>query len=483
MPCTAESCKEGLTQKCFAECPEWAKKAFWYRMLHLLIPAGITRRLPKGLGEALIAPGVEIPPGVIFPPGTTISPGTVVPPGWSPADPVPPGITIEPGASFPPGWSPTDPVPPGITIEPGASFPPGWSPGDPLPPGMLPPALSLTKLHKIIGKTGAMAPMTVGFGAGSVLSGGANRGGGGGAGCGCCYSAIDPIEFVGIDEETTNMELNDTQELTVENAGAWCEGHFYEWMITKGGGELSAGEGLSVIYTAPASGHGCPGETEITLYCCGEVMDTLNITINYDYSIEFNYPDPETEINKNDSVVISVIANNTPLTWEVSGTGFSLEHAETDGCGNVLHADETACGSAKITVKGCDDEEAIGYVRCTTGQWSSATNGCMLSGVADTKTVNEWRDIVLEKTQGKYYQYQTIQHSHSGVCNAMNCGDYGNVAGCLDWSCSDLIYSGQAMLSCQPFCCVPAQAEPPDCSAGSGWCYENIWLWWKEWIC
>lgn len=132
-------CLKRLDADCFRAHPAWAKRAFAYRLVHLLTPKPLTKRLPKGLRLALIAPGVEIPPGVELPPGVVVSPGAEVPPGWSSEIVAPPGITIPPGTVFPPGWSPGDPLPDGVTLDPGATFPPGWSPGDPLPPGAIPP--------------------------------------------------------------------------------------------------------------------------------------------------------------------------------------------------------------------------------------------------------------------------------------------------------------------------------------------------------
>ncbi len=127
-------CIDGLTEKCFKAYPSWAKRAFAIKLMNTLVPAQISRRLPKGLFPGLIGPGVILPPGVDFPPGTTIPPGYTFPPGWAAGDPVPPGITIPPGITFPPGWTTGDPIPAGVTLEPGATFPPGWTPGDPLPP-------------------------------------------------------------------------------------------------------------------------------------------------------------------------------------------------------------------------------------------------------------------------------------------------------------------------------------------------------------
>lgn len=74
-----------------------------------------------------------------------------------------------------------------------------------------------------------------------------------------------------------------------------------------------------------------------------------------------------------------------PFTWTVSGTGFSLSKATTDSDMeiNVLSADGTACGSATITVTDACGRTAIGYVRCTTGEWcygSVASQDCPNDG-------------------------------------------------------------------------------------------------------
>jgi hypothetical protein len=66
---------------------------------------------------------------------------------------------------------------------------------------------------------------------------------------------------------------------------------------------------------------------------------------------EFQYdPNNPDEIDRNSSVEISVIEGFPPYTWEVSGTGFSLSEGATEGLTNTLIADDTACGSAIITV-------------------------------------------------------------------------------------------------------------------------------------
>lgn len=112
-------CLKRLDANCFRARPAWAKQAFAYRLVNLLTPKPLTKRLPKGLRTALLAPGVMMPPGVELPPGTVIAPGAEIPAGWTTGDPLPPGA-IPPGA-IPPGAEATGVTPPGYVAP--------WEPG------------------------------------------------------------------------------------------------------------------------------------------------------------------------------------------------------------------------------------------------------------------------------------------------------------------------------------------------------------------
>ena len=79
-------------------------------------------------------------------------------------------------------------------------------------------------------------------------------------------------------------------------------------------------------------------------------------------------------IARNSDASLAIIGNNSPFTWSVSGTGFTLEHTITDDLTNTLHADGTACGIATITVVGCDDVSVDAQIKCTTGNWSTDFN-------------------------------------------------------------------------------------------------------------
>ena len=117
-------CLKHLDADCFRARPAWAKQAFAYRIVHLLTPKALTKRLPKGLRRALLAPGLVIPPGVEMPPGVVVGPGGEIPAGWTPGDPLPPGA-IPPGET-PPGTEATGITPPTFVApgEPGPVTPP-----------------------------------------------------------------------------------------------------------------------------------------------------------------------------------------------------------------------------------------------------------------------------------------------------------------------------------------------------------------------
>jgi hypothetical protein len=224
--------------------------------------------------------------------------------------------------------------------------------------------------------------------------------------------------------------------------------------------------------------------------CGGEKVDSLIVKIDYEYEISFLYPDPELEISREDSQVVTVEANGTPLTWEVSGTGFFLEHEVTAGCGNVLHADETACGPATITIYDCDGNYTIGFVRCVEGQWVLKTMGCGFPGEA-TEIVTSLNNIAATRIQG--YQKQTAvctrtSPTGSGVhdtceeARAVVCTDEGS---CLTFELDCSVYGGGSFPNlCAPLVCTT------DCIPYSGGFYVDVYnakgvgtMMYYEWEC
>ena len=151
------------------------------------------------------------------------------------------------------------------------------------------------------------------------------------------------------------------------------------------------------------------------------------VTGNYNYPSgwfpEFQYdPNNPDEIDRNNSVTISVIGGFPPYTWSVSGNGFSLSLDETEGLSNALYADSTSCGSATITVTDDYGATVTGYVRCTTGQWVLKSNDCGLSGSVanfydwESSTYNRYFFELISGNKKQYQETNTGNISKWGCC-------------------------------------------------------------------
>ena len=103
--------------------------------------------------------------------------------------------------------------------------------------------------------------------------------------CFPCVSDCDCTD-ISIGYTTQGMQVNEEQTLTVEGG---VDGCVYAWAITSGGGELSAGTGTSVIYTAPASNPNCDENATISLSVEGNICDTLQIAISAYSSAAYAY--------------------------------------------------------------------------------------------------------------------------------------------------------------------------------------------------
>jgi hypothetical protein len=75
-------------------------------------------------------------------------------------------------------------------------------------------------------------------------------------------------------------------------------------------------------------------------------------------------PNNSEEINPGESKEISVIGRAPVYSWEVKGSGFSLKNDQTSEGSNILYADNSACGKAKITVSAKFGEEVVNTVTC-----------------------------------------------------------------------------------------------------------------------
>lgn len=95
------------------------------------------------------------------------------------------------------------------------------------------------------------------------------------------------------------------------------------------------------------------------------------------------------------SCLVAVKNGIGPYQWQVSGTGFSLSKASTDGRSNTLNAAADACGTAIITVTDFCTDQTQGEVRCTNGYWQAYTPvSCLIPGEANdgqNRIVGGWR--------------------------------------------------------------------------------------------
>ena len=109
-----------LYPELYQQNPLWFKGAVAHRLLRIMTPKPLSRRLPVILRQPVFYPAFFFPAD------------------WVVGDPLPPGITLPPGVSLPPDWTPGDPLPEGTIIDLTMYYPEGWEPGDPPPEGALP---------------------------------------------------------------------------------------------------------------------------------------------------------------------------------------------------------------------------------------------------------------------------------------------------------------------------------------------------------
>lgn len=144
------------------------------------------------------------------------------------------------------------------------------------------------------------------------------------------------------------------------------------------------------------------------LLCSGENPETI---------------DPDTEQD------VSVIGGVLPMSWEVSGTGVTLQDPAATGRTNTVVAAAGSCGSVFVTVTDACDQSVECVLRCTAGEWFLKGNYCGLSGAVATY---EW-DVSAYWT---YYKYQLIsghqkQHQITYTARGNYCCEGGSCPECF----------------------------------------------------
>ena len=117
-----------LSAELYKQNPLWFRGAVAHRLLRIMTPKPLSRRLPVILRQPVFYPAFFFPAD------------------WIVGDPLPPGITLPPGVSLPPDWRPGDPLPEGTIIDTSIYYPEGWEPGDPPPEGSLENPASFTDI-------------------------------------------------------------------------------------------------------------------------------------------------------------------------------------------------------------------------------------------------------------------------------------------------------------------------------------------------
>jgi RHS repeat-associated protein len=176
-----------------------------------------------------------------------------------------------------------------------------------------------------------------------------------------------------------------------------------------------------------------------------------------------NNPD---EIDRNSSICLNVVGGCSPYTWSVSGTGFTLDESITTGLTNTLNADGTSCGTATITVVGCNGNEVVGYVRGCYGEWV-IVGGCKNSLCGKRPPCDG-----TEVYQGKYRFEIGRCCTYSNLCSSYCTDNLTLYTG--SWDCSAPIPS------------PPDICDAEDCPIiyGGEQLVKAIWLFnvW-EWYC
>jgi len=193
-------------------------------------------------------------------------------------------------------------------------------------------------------------------------------------------------------------------------------------------------------------------------------------------NVAYDDANSDDTIDRNGTATIVVKDGCPPFSWSVSGTGFSIP-ASSEGRTNILSADDTACGTATITVTDHCGDSCSGYVRGTEGQWVLKSIGtCVISGVGTfTGTTGTPERYCYEYIVGNKKQTQETKYeatgNYSGPCPAGGaCLDY-----CSGAACEECVGNGDHPIPCED---APTEELPHRII-----CWSNYNLYYFEWEC
>jgi hypothetical protein len=162
----------------------------------------------------------------------------------------------------------------------------------------------------------------------------------------------------------------------------------------------------------------------------GKIFDCGKFPVEYNCGCTLFEWDDETseETVDHDDLGGSIIAIYAegfcePFDWEVEEEGFTLAESRTYGFNNIIYADETACGTATITVTNREGSSVTGYVRCTEGQWIEVDeelaypNGNCLGGYLNTTPV----EVIIGDTKWTGDKCTIWDGNRCATANCENC--------------------------------------------------------------
>jgi hypothetical protein len=177
-----------------------------------------------------------------------------------------------------------------------------------------------------------------------------------------CDDAQNPTEIVRNSSERIYI-LDGEPPYEWEIIGG--HGYSLEWESTwdVGGRPDERLNSWNILYSSADS---CgTARVEITDNCLTEVICEFDSDVASD--LEYDWVNSAQTVMQSSSATVYVTGGAPPYTWDISGTGFSLQHSETTVPSNTVIASSGACGSGVITVEDKCDFQTGGSIRCSDG--------------------------------------------------------------------------------------------------------------------
>ena len=147
------------------------------------------------------------------------------------------------------------------------------------------------------------------------------------------------------------------------------------------------------------------------------------------------------------NVVWNIKNGTPPFTWNITGTGFSLQNTVSNTRSNTIKSLSTARGTGTITVTDVHNTTFTWYIRATNGTWIKKGLGCPIrperiqgtqiggGSISNTRpdgSIETWYGTLFSLTAGKYKINQIIIRGPTSSNNT-----YSNDT-VLNW-CNDLV--------------------------------------------